>query len=166
MNAIRLFHTRWISLLCAAVAGCSVIPGGPIARETSFVRANVSSPAETADDITGFHSHFFKADGLEFRLLEADHSITVARNPLYVFAIITNNASGPDLIFRRWDNPIHVSRIDKVVPIQGGLRVHAWRDDLSDQRHPKEIKGTFDLIYHYEDGRLDERLEVVRPRGH
>lgn len=71
---------------------------------TIFPILGFSEPAPKAEKeldhlqwVTGFHSLFEKASGFEFRVLEMDGSATVARDPIYLYFVATNNSSGDDL---------------------------------------------------------------------
>ena len=64
---------------------CFAIPASPAPKEFDCVQM-----------VTGFHSHFDKQTGFEFRIVEMDGSATVAMNPIHLYLVVTNNSSGSD----------------------------------------------------------------------
>src|SRR6266536_1520705 len=89
-------------------------------------------------DISGFHSVHDKANDLDVRVLEADASADVARNPVALFLVITDNASGGE-------DQVHVWRLPSVSVVKESgsnqighqhLGSVGWRGRRKDRQTP------------------------------
>ena len=79
--------------------------------------------------ITGYHSVVHKASGLEVRVLEADGSASVARDPVSLFVVVTNNGTA-DLEEHVWRLPHGVERVRRLSPTSCGADVQVDVDKI------------------------------------
>jgi len=102
---------RWVACLCGAamLLGVGVFPAS--GEEPASVGETVQARGDldTYQAITAFHNLFLEEPGLEFRVLESDASATVAKDPITLFLVVTNN-EGADYVGGTWELPFRVSR--------------------------------------------------------
>jgi hypothetical protein len=72
--------------------------------------------------LTGFHSVRLKKSDFEARLLEADGSASVARDPISLYLVVTNNATS-DLVEHTWRLSRGVARVRGLTPSACGVDV-------------------------------------------
>ena len=112
--------------------------------------------------VTGFHSLEDKANKLEVRLLEADASSTVAKNPVVLFVVVTDNAPDDDSQTRIWRLPDGVSVVKKFTGAKNGAQIAAVVDGQMDEktgRFPSEER-LIDISYGLNKGVLSDKLRV------
>jgi hypothetical protein len=114
-----LIHLAALSLLCLSTYA---VPAKPAPKEFDGFQL-----------ITGFHSHFDKSNGFEFRILEVDGSATAAMNPVDLYLVVTNNASGADL----QSMIVRLPKVSEIKSIRftkdpGIIQIHAFIDKLDD----------------------------------
>jgi hypothetical protein len=115
------------------------------------------------EDITGYHSTQDKANNLELRVLEADMSVDVARNPVVLFLVITDNGPGNDAQTHIWRVPVEVSEVTGLSASKSALKISAVVDDVMDQktgRFPTR-KETINVTYSMAKGELSDRIAVA-----
>ena len=106
--------------------------------------------------ITGFHSIQHKKSGFEARLLESDGSASVAKNPISLFLVVTNNGTS-DLVERTWRIAVGVMKVRNLMAAKCG--VDASVDvDSSDSNRP--TTKTLRLCFLSSDGKLQDVLKV------
>jgi hypothetical protein len=117
--------------------------------------------------ITGYHSFFDETRHWEIRVLEADGSATVARNPIDLFLIVTNNSSGSDLQEHVWRLPHGIEKLQKVSPIHSGLKISAMRVGGIDEKTQKAKLVPMIITARYEvnNGALSNQVVVGLTRG-
>ncbi len=113
--------------------------------------------------VTGLHMHFIDGTGFEFRVLEMDGSSSVALNPIYLYLLVTNNATGGDEQTRLVALP-QASQIEKVRFFGSEPRLEI--DVLLDRTDEAgmitfQIPATFEVIANIEDAKLKGNIEVV-----
>lgn len=113
--------------------------------------------------VTGFHSVEDKANKLEIRLLEADSSGDVARNPVALFLVITDNAPANDSQTYIWRLPGGVSVVKKLTVAKNRVQILAVVDGQMDER-----TGRFPLqnqiisiAYSFAKGVLSDTIRVT-----
>jgi hypothetical protein len=80
--------------------------------------------------ITGYHSVVHKASHLEVRVLEANGSASVARDPVSLFVVVTNNSTA-DLLEHVWRVPGGVVRVRGLSATSCGADVAVDVDKVS-----------------------------------
>ena len=113
--------------------------------------------------VTGFHSFEDKKQTLFVRLIEADESADVAKNPVALFLVVTNDAGGPDLQVKVWPLPA-VAAVRKATLTASGLRVSAAVDGMVDEKTGRlpERTETLTVRYTMEHGQLSDKIRVDR----
>jgi hypothetical protein len=106
--------------------------------------------------ITGFHSIQHKKSGFEARLLESDGSASVAKNPISLFLVVTNNGTS-DLVERTWRITVGVTKVRSLVAAKCGVDVSVDVDS-SDSNRP--TTKTLRLCFLSSDGKLQDVLKV------
>jgi len=106
--------------------------------------------------ITGFHSIQHKKSGFEARLLESDGSASVAKNPISLFLVVTNNRTS-DLVERTWRITVGVTKVRSLVAAKCGVDVSVDVDS-SDSNRP--TTKTLRLCFLSSDGKLQDVLKV------
>jgi hypothetical protein len=81
--------------------------------------------------VTGFHRVAHQLSGLDVRLLEADGSASVARDPVSLFPIVTNNGTS-DVSRRIWRLPYGVERVRGISSTACGVDVRVDVDRVQD----------------------------------
>jgi hypothetical protein len=115
--------------------------------------------------ITAFHALHDKSHDLFVRLCEADGSADVAKNPVALFLVITNDAGGPDLQEHTW-RLSSVAQIKNVSLNKSGIQISAIVDgQLNEQtgRLP-EHRETLNVAYSFTGGRLGDHIEMKTSR--
>jgi hypothetical protein len=115
------------------------------------------------EDITGYHSTQDKTNNLELRVLEADTSVDVARNPVVLFLVITDNGPGNDAQTHVWRVPMEVSEVTGLAAAKSALKISVVVDDVMDQktgRFPTR-KETITVTYSMAKGKLSNRITVA-----
>ena len=113
--------------------------------------------------VTGFHSARDKANQLEIRVLESDGSADVARNPVTLFLVVTDDPPGGDAQERVWRLPQGVSEVKKVTATGGGLKITAVVNGQMDERtgrFPRQNQ-IISIIYDFTKGVLSDKLRVT-----
>ncbi len=118
-------------------------------------------PALTA--VTGFHSLHDATNQLFFRLMEADASAAVARNPVALFLVISNDAGGPDLQEHVWRLPA-VAAVKKFSLAKSGLQIAATVDGPVNEKTGRlpEHAENWVVTYSFVKKRLSEHI-TIRP---
>lgn len=106
--------------------------------------------------VTGFHSLQHKKSGLEARLLESDGSASVAKNPISLFLVVTNNRTS-DLVERTWRIPVGVAKVRNLAVAKCGVNVSVDIDS-SDSNRP--TTKTLRLCFLSTGGKLQDVLKV------
>ena len=88
--------------------------------------------------ITGFHSVQHKKSGFEVRVIEADGSASVARVPVGLYLVVTNNGTS-DGIERTWRLRRGVARVKSLVATPCGADVRVDVDRITSEG---EVRGT------------------------
>ena len=110
--------------------------------------------------VTGFHSVSLKKAGLEARLVEADGSASVARDPVSLYLIVTNGTA--DLVQRIWRVPRTVERIRKVSAAACGVDVAVDVDDQdTDDPVVHTVRETLRLCFLSSDRKLEPLLKIA-----
>jgi len=115
-------------------------------------------------DISGFHSLHDKANDLDVRVLEADVSADVARNPVALFLVITDNASGGEGQVHVWRLP-SVSIVKKLVQTKSGISITVMWDGVADEKTGKfPMKNeTINVSYSMANEILSDKITVTAP---
>jgi hypothetical protein len=116
-----------------------------------------------AKDITGFHSVQDKANKLELRVLEADASADVARNPVALFLVITDDAPGNEAQTYVWRFPKGVSVVKKLSATKSGLRILAVVDGPTDERTGRVPlqNEIVNVSYEFAKGVLSDKIRIT-----
>jgi hypothetical protein len=140
-----------------------------LAAYTLLPLSAIAEPAKPAPKefdsfqlITGFHSHFNKLNGFEFRILEVDGSATVAMNPIYLYLVVTNNSSGDDLQSMIVVLP-QVSAIQSIrfTEEPGIIQIHAFIDKFNDDGISQgKDSVTFNVSAPIKDRKLPQVIDV------
>ena len=109
--------------------------------------------------VTGFHGFFDKANRVEIRLLDADGSVTVAKNPVDLYLVVTNNGTPGDLQEHIWRLPLRVARVREVRRIRSGIVITGWQDFNPDTAAQRKVTAT--VTYHLRGSVLDRHLEII-----
>jgi hypothetical protein len=131
------------------------------AQKTVVALKNEDKPG--IEDITGYHSTQDKTDNLELRVLEVDTSVDVARNPVVLFLVITDNGPGNDAQTHIWRLPMEVSEVTSLIAAQSVLKIFAVVDGVMDEktgRFPTR-KETINVTYSMPKGKLSNRIAVA-----
>jgi hypothetical protein len=119
------------------------------------------SEIPSLEAVTAFRAVHDKSRNLFVRLFEADASADVAKNPVALFLVITNDAGGPDLQEHTWRLP-SVAQIKNVSLNKSGIQISAIVDGpLNEQtgRLP-EHREILNVAYSFAGGRLGDHIEV------
>ena len=133
-----------------------------LGSETITALKEEETPGVT--DISGFHSVHDKANDLDIRVLEADASADVARNPVALFLVITDNASGGEGQVHVWRLP-SVSVVKKVIQTKSGVSISVVWDAVADEKTGKlPMKNeTISVSYSMANGTLSDKIKVTAP---
>ena len=114
--------------------------------------------------ISGFHSVHDKANDLDVRVLKADVSEDVARNPVALFLVITDNAPGGYGQEHVWRLP-SVSVVKKVAQTKSGINISVVWDGVADEKTGKfpTKNETINVSYSMANGILSDKIKVTAP---
>jgi hypothetical protein len=135
--------------------------GAALAQKTVTALKTEDKPG--IEDITGYHSTQDKTNNLELRVVEVDTSVDVARNPVVLFLVITDNGPGNDAQTHVWRLPMEVSEVTGLSAAKSLLKISAVVDDVMDQktgRFPTR-KETINVSYSMAQGKLSDRIAVA-----
>ena len=145
------------TLIC--IATCSLITLHSIAEPAP----QASKEFDSFQLISGFHSHFDKASGFEFRIIEVDGSATVAMNPIYLYLVATNNSSGEALQSRIVELP-EVSSIKRIhfLDQANTIRIDALFDRSNEDGSKHwTVAGTITIFIPIKDGKLPMLIDTT-----
>jgi hypothetical protein len=110
--------------------------------------------------VTGFHSVLHKKSGFEARIIEADGSASVARDPVSLFLVVTNNGTG-DRVERFWRLPRTVQRVRRLSATDYGIDIKVEVDQITENGL---VDGTIPKVLHLHflsvEGKLQTKLRV------
>lgn len=131
---------RWAVRLGAAamLLGLGVFPAS--GEEPASVGETVQARGdlEAYQAISALHHLFLEDPGLEFRVLESDASAAVAKDPITLFLVITNN-EGADYVGGTWQLPFRVSRFEGLSHDEHALVITAEVDVMDAEG---SVRGT------------------------
>jgi len=113
--------------------------------------------------ITGFHAHLDQASQFEFRILEVDGSATIAMNPIRLFLVVTNHASGEELQSRVVHLP-SVSALKKIrfLDRPDTISIEATFDRTSgDGAKHLSVTGTIEISIPIRQGKLPMVIDAT-----
>lgn len=113
--------------------------------------------ASILGQVTGVRSLQHKKSKLEARLLEADGSASVARDPISLFLVVTNNGTS-DLEEHVWRLPRTVARVRALSETACGIDVRVDVDGPGEPT-PKAVSRVLHLCF-LSDGHLTSKLQV------
>lgn len=109
--------------------------------------------------LTGFHSVKLKNSDFEARLLEADGSASVARDPISLYLVVTNNATS-DLVEHTWRLSRGVVHVRGLTPRACGVDVKVDVDRVApDGRVVGRVPRVLHLCFLSSDGQLQTDLK-------
>ena len=115
------------------------------------------------NEVSAFHSIKSKTNDLAVRVLEADGSATVARNPVELFLVITNDAGGPDLQQHVWRLPRGVADVKRITVDKSALNISAIVDGPLDEQtgRSQEQNAIIHIAYHWSNGILSDKISIT-----
>ena len=137
-----------------AAAGLQIAPAGEL---TALPEEEIPN----ALAISGFHSAQDNANKLEIRILEGEDS-NVAKNPVALFVVVTDNASSDDSQTHIWRLAEGVSEVKGIRLTNNGARIAAVVDGQMNEktgRFPTENQ-VINISYDFAKGVLSDKLKV------
>lgn len=113
--------------------------------------------ASALGQVTGIHSVQHRRSKLEARLLEADGGSSVARDPIALFLVVTNNGTS-DRQEHVWRLPRTVARVRTLSETTCGIDVRVDVDGAHEPR-PKAVPRLLHLCFLATDGHLSTELQ-------
>lgn len=112
--------------------------------------------------VSGFHSVEDKVNKLDVRLLEADGSADVAKNPVTLFVVVTDNAPADDSQTHAWRLPEGVSVVKRFTPGRNGADILALVDGQMNEKTGRfpEFDQVIHISYVFAKGVLSDKLKV------
>ncbi len=137
---------------------------GSLASRAEQIAALGESEIPSVAAITGFHSLTDKEHALSFRLVEAD-SVDVAKNPVTLFLVITNDGGGPDEQGHVWRLP-GVARVTHFSLIKSGVQISAKVDGMVDEQTGRlsEHGETLSVSYAFAKGQSSDQIRIKTSR--
>ena len=145
-------YTTYLSFL---IAGS--LAGWPLTGLSDVVK-----PLDNSWDmlaiVTGLHAFRDDDAKLDVRLLEADGSATIAKNPIDLYLVVTNNSSAGDLQEHVWRLPIKVVAVSSVKLQRSGLVISARQETGTEPQEKRVV--TISVTYHVTGSMVADQLEI------
>jgi hypothetical protein len=155
-------HLVTKTVACLATLGLLQSPSGATGTSTEIAPLQ-GQEVGLLGQVTGLRSVRHKKSGLEARLLEADGSSSVARDPIALFLVVTNNGTS-DLKEQVWRLPRGVARVRDLSPTACGVDARVDVDGPGEPT-PKPVSRVFHLCFLSAGGQLISNLQFSEGPG-
>lgn len=144
-----------IATVCMAFMALASPP--VVGNAPAEIAAMNDAQANTLSMVTGYHSLAHKRSKLQVRILEDDGSSSVARDPISLYLIVTNNGTS-DHQGHVWSLPRSVARYRSMSETSCGVDVRVDVDG-PEEPNPKPRLRLLHLCFLSTDGHLSATLQ-------